>query len=177
MEIWKDVKGYEGLYMVSDLGRVKSVERYVKGRYSNTQRVKEKIKTQSVKDNGYLIVSLYKNNKSSQKYVHRLVAEAFIPNPDNLPEVNHKDGNKQNNCINNLEWCTSKENNWHRYHVLHKCWSSDKKVLCIETGVIYNSITSASQATNIDNGSISKVCHNKRKTAGGFHWRFYNELS
>lgn len=165
-EMWKDIPGFNGAYQISNYGRLKSYKQH-----------KERLMSLHPNRYGYVEKQLYKNNKYINKKIHRLVAEAFIPNPDNLPEVNHKDGNKQNNCVNNLEWCTPKENNWHRYHVLHKCWSSDKRVLCVETEVIYSSITSASQATNIDGGSISKVCHNKRKTAGGFHWRFEDELS
>ena len=111
-EIWKDIKGYEGLYQVSNLGRVKSFN------YMNTG--KEKIKTPTLqkkytmKQGGYLQTTLYKNNKSKTVLVHRLVAEAFIPNPDNLPQVNHKDYNKTNNCVENLEWCSAKYNSNHK---------------------------------------------------------------
>lgn len=109
-EIWKDIEGYEGLYQVSNLGRVKSLERWRKG---NTKPVliKEKIKIPRDNGRGYFITFLYKNNKQRNEYIHRLVAMAFIPNPDNLPQVNHKDENKANNCVDNLEWCTCKYNN------------------------------------------------------------------
>lgn len=164
-EIWSDIVGYENMYQISNYGRLKSF------------KPKEKILSLSPNKNGYIEKQLYKKGKYKSKKIHRLVAEAFIPNPNNLPEVNHKDGDKTNNCVNNLEWVTTKQNNWHRYNVLRKTWSSDKRVVCIETGKIYNSITIASKDTNINDGSISKVCHNKRKTAGGYHWRFYDELS
>ena len=101
LEIFKDIKGYEGLYQVSNLGNVKSLN------YNHTG--KERIlKPGLVKE--YLKVSLCKNNKIRMFSVHRLVAEIFLPNPDNLPCVNHKDENKQNNCVDNLEWCTYKYN-------------------------------------------------------------------
>ena len=165
-EIWADIPEFEGVYQISNYGRLKS---YKQG--------KEKVLSLSPNKHGYIEKQLYKHSKYTNKKIHRLVAEAFIPNPNNLPEVNHKDGNKQNNTVENLEWCTTKENNWHRYNVLNKWWSSDKRVICVETGVIYNSITSAAQDTDIDHGGISKVCHNKRKSAGGFRWRFCDELS
>ena len=105
-EIWRDIKGYEGLYQVSNLGRVKSLERYVKGK-DGLRLVKEIIMSISVcRTNGYFKVILHKDGKQKRYQVHRLVAEAFIPNPDNLPIVNHKDENKINNCVWNLEWCT-----------------------------------------------------------------------
>ena len=102
MEIWKDVVYFEGLYQVSNLGRVKSLN------YSRTGR--EKVLKPS-KTNGYLQVYLYKEGKSKRFSIHRLVAFAFIPNPNNLPIVNHKDEDKSNNCVDNLEWCTVAYNN------------------------------------------------------------------
>ena len=108
-EIWKPIKNYEGLYEVSNLGRIKGVTRYVKGKVGYRIQ-KEKIRKCEVSSNGYLHVLLCKNGKYTTHNVHRLVAGAFIPNPDNLPEINHKDENKENNCVDNLEWCTRKYN-------------------------------------------------------------------
>lgn len=105
-EIWVDIKGYEGLYQVSNLGRVKSLERID----SLGHKRKEKI-FKPQKNKGYLRVSLWKDGKGKKYSIHRLVAIAFIPNPDNLPEVNHKDENKFNNNVDNLEWCTVAYNN------------------------------------------------------------------
>ena len=105
-EVWRDIKGYEGLYQVSNLGRVKSLERYVKGIYG-LRKVQQKIMSIArIRTNGYMQVHLTKNGIAKKYQVHRLVAEAFIPNPNNLPIVNHKDENKINNCVWNLEWCT-----------------------------------------------------------------------
>lgn len=101
-EEWKEVNGYEGLYWISNLGRVKNSKGHIlKQSHSRDQFFGE---------NPYLKVALWKNNRSKNFRVHRLVAEAFIGNPDGLPYVNHKDGNKTNNCVDNLEWCTPKYN-------------------------------------------------------------------
>ena len=106
LEIWKDIKDYEGLYQVSNLGRVRSLPKVDRlGRVHNG-----KIKAQVNNGSGYLIVNLKHNGKQKMKTVHRLVAETFISNDDNLPEINHIDGNKVNNRVDNLEWCTRSEN-------------------------------------------------------------------
>ena len=102
MEKWADILNYKGKYQISNLGRVKALN------YRRTK--KEKIITLK-KSKGYYQVSLWKNGKRKIFLVHRLVAQTFIPNPDNLPQVNHKDENKLNNCVNNLEWCTQAYNN------------------------------------------------------------------
>ena len=109
-EIWRPVVGYEGLYEVSSYGRVRSLDRYVE--YSNGRICLHKGKVLSpVKSNlGYLLVSLYLNKNMKIITVHKLVAQAFIENPDNLPEINHKDEDKTNNSVDNLEWCTRKYN-------------------------------------------------------------------
>ena len=111
-EIWKDVPNYEGLYQVSNLGNVKSLDKYVNSGIKNNTSVKRKgqLLKQSLKKNGYLQVTLTHNNIRKYIGVHRLVAQTFIPNPNNLPVVNHKDENPLNNCVNNLEWCTQKYN-------------------------------------------------------------------
>ena len=111
-EIWKDIKGYEGLYQVSNLGRVKSLERY-KVNHNIKQLVEEKILKPSL--GRYKKVCLCKNSKYQTLYIHRLVADAFIPNTNNDPCVNHIDGNKYNNVVNNLEFCTISQNTKHAY--------------------------------------------------------------
>ena len=105
-EIWKDIKGFEGVYQVSNLGRVKSLPRYTVQKHW----VEEKILNTHHNNSGYCDISLYQNTKRVHKKVHRLVAEAFLPNPYNLPEVDHIDTNKDNNCVWNLKWCTHSEN-------------------------------------------------------------------
>ena len=100
-EIWKEIDGYNGRYEISNFGRLKSYAQNKSG----------KISSGSIEKKGYRVVRLYDNVGNAKDYkVHRLVAEAFIPNPNNLPQVNHKDENKENNCVNNLEWCTNEYN-------------------------------------------------------------------
>lgn len=107
-ELWKDIKGYEGLYQVSNLGNVKSLERLVYNQHNNYIKPERILKPRR-KEDGYLQVYLYNNGKK-QAYVHRLVAESFIPNTDNKAQVNHIDFNKENNIVENLEWVTAVEN-------------------------------------------------------------------
>jgi hypothetical protein len=109
-EIWKPIVGYEGLYEVSNLGNVRSLDRYfiTNGGYRTFR--KGKMLKLTPNPYGYIIVQLWNKQKCYQQGVHRLVAEAFIPNPNNLPVVNHKDEDKTNNCVENLEWCTVKYN-------------------------------------------------------------------
>ena len=109
-EVWKDIKGYEGLYQISNLGRVKTLNRICKIHRKATREIKEIILTTKFLPKGYCFIALYKNNKETKFYIHRLVATAFIPNIDNKPQVNHKDGNKNNNVVSNLEWVTPSEN-------------------------------------------------------------------
>lgn len=190
-EIWKDIEGYEGLYQVSNSGRVKSLERY-KENHSKLQKVEEKIKTVSIDNIGYYRVCLYKDNKLKNARVHRLVAQTFIPNPDNLREVNHKDGNKLNNNIDNLEWVTSSENNKHAWNTgLHICTEKQRKQLSknnqkykskeihqldLNGNYIRTWINAheASRQLDIDRSTISQCCTGGRrnKTAGGYKWCF-----
>lgn len=109
MEKWKPIPDYENLYEVSSYGRVKSLEKY---RYNNggKQLLKERILRPINNGNGYFMVRLYKNKTNKYYLIHRLVAEAFIPNPDNLPMINHRDEDKTNNVADNLEWCDAKYN-------------------------------------------------------------------
>ena len=121
--MWKSIQGYEGYYEVSDSGEVRSLDRYVAdttGKHAGKKRLLKgsmmkltEGKT-SRKEGGYLVVNLRKNHTSRVVPVHVLVARAFIPNPDNMPTVNHKDGNKLNNNVSNLEWVSYSENNWRK---------------------------------------------------------------
>lgn len=108
-EVWRSVKDFEGIYEVSNLGRVRSLDREVPHKNLGIQRRKGKILSQKV-HKGYLKVNLNKSGQKSQPFVHRLVAESFVPNPDNKIQVNHVDEDCKNNSCTNLEWCTPKEN-------------------------------------------------------------------
>ena len=164
-EEWKDIPHFNG-FQVSNDGRVRNKHgRILKG---------------SINNNGYQMVHLRTKDKNKLCTVHRLVAEAFIPNPDNLPFVNHKDENKLNNEAENLEWCTSSYNM--NYGTCRKRISKTKRnntyntkpVRCIELRKTYPSTREAERQTGIDCSQISAVCNHKKnyKTAGGYHWRY-----
>ena len=124
MEIFKDIEEYEGLYKVSNSVRIISLPRV--GTIKTIRELK-----QHKNRYGYMYVTLHKGGKAKRYSVHQLIAKAFIPNPDNLPQVNHKDGNKENNTISNLEWVSASENKLHSYRVLKEQHYS-RKVLCVE---------------------------------------------
>lgn len=148
----KDIKGYEGLYAVTSCGKVWSY--------------KNKIFLKPGKDkSGYLLVTLSKNGCKQTKKIHRIVMETYCPidNMENL-ECDHIDFDCQNNCLKNLQWLAPEQNN--------KKHKACKKVLCVETGIIYKSINEAERQTGINQSSISKACRGKLKTAGGYHWKF-----
>ena len=167
-EEWRDIEGYEGLYQVSNLGRVRSLNcRGHKGCMG--------ILTPRLDGKGYEMVALYKEGKARNIKVHRLVAQAFIPNPNNYPQVNHKDENKTNNDVKNLEWCTNEYN--HNYGTRNERVgkSLSKKVICITTGEIFNSMREACRKYNISVGSMTECCQGKRKTVGGYKWEYFKE--
>lgn len=155
MEIWKDIKDFDR-YQVSNYGNVKSFKHKKDGKLLKL-----------IKQKNYLYVALSKNCKESRRLVHRLVAEAFIPNPDNLSEVNHKDENPMNNCVENLEWCTSKYNA--NYGTRNK--RRAKPIQCVETGKIYWGAREMERQLGIKHNSIAKAIRNGTR-AGGYHWRY-----
>lgn len=185
MEEWKDIKDYEGLYQISNLGRIKSLKRYKKN-HSKTQMIEEKILLPHSTRTGYICVCLCKDAKPKQKTIHRLVAEAFIPNPENKEEVNHIDGDKTNNRVENLEWCTRCENIQHSFkNGFHKLSSERIEKLmksCIKKVNQYSkqgefiktweSIAQAGRELNINHASISACCKGKLKTSGKYIWEY-----
>lgn len=169
-EVWKDIKDYEGLYQVSNLGRVKSLPRKRVTPTKGTYYSAEKILKPDITGHGYLQVTLCRDSKLKKCLIHRLVAQTFIPNLNDYPEVNHKDENKINNVLENLEWCTSKYNaNYGTRKERLKEKNIDKpgkKVICITTGEVFKTLSKASKATKTDASDIGRCCKGKRKTAG-----------
>ena len=170
-EVWKDIKGYEGQYQVSNKGRVKSLSRVT----SDGRSIVDKILKSGKNSVGYLIVNLYKDGQLRSYLIHRLVANAFTDNSENKPEVNHIDENKENNCVNNLEWVTRKENINHGTHNERMAKTQSKPVIGIskdkKSYLYFNSTNDAQRLAGFNNRDISKCCRGKRKTAGGYIWR------
>ena len=162
IEIWKPVVGYEGLYEVSNWGRIKS-----------TKYGKERI-LKLIKDkDGYLFVRLYKNGIIKNYFVHRLVAQAFIPNPDNLPQVNHKDENPINNVVSNLEWCDAKYNCNYGNRNKKVAEKLSKPILQYTLdGKFVREWESYRECKRNGFNHVDMVCRGKRKSCGGFIWRY-----
>lgn len=179
MEIWKDIKGYENKYQVSNMGNVRSLN------YKRTGKIK--LLNNRLDKDGYLIIDL--NNPRKTCKVHRLVAQHFIDNPENKAEVNHISGIKTDNNVSNLEWCTREENERHawdnglcertreiaRKNAAIGTESLKKQVKCITTGEIYESTREASRQTGICQSGISACCRNKQKQSGGYKWEYTEE--
>ena len=166
MEHWKSITGYEGLYEVSDIGRVKSL-----------WHGKEKILKPGKNNCGYLLVSLYKDGHVKKLTVHRLVAEAFIPNQNNLDTVNHKDEDKTNNTVSNLEWMSRGDNNNYGTRNKRAAESLSKQVKMFgkKTGELLATFPSTHEAemiTGIAHQNICSCCIGRRKYAGGYVWRY-----
>ena len=167
-EIFRDIKGFEGLYQISNFGNVKSLKRNI-------------ILKPSSNGKGYLHIILYKNRKSKVSRIHRLVAQAFIPNPENKPQVNHIDGNKRNNNVNNLEWVTNSENQKHafRLHLQTNVGNNNPRVRKINQYDLdgnfiktWNSIYDITKELNINRSSIWRCCTGKYKKSHNYIWRY-----
>lgn len=157
----KYIPGYEGLYAATEDGRIFS--------YKTNKFLKP-----SNNGFGYLYVDLCKNGVRKRYRVHRLIAATYLENPLNLPQVNHKDEDKSNNALSNLEWISPKDNTNYGTGKERSAKSRQKKVICIETGEIFESIDAAGKAKYIDPSCIGKVCKGKGKTAAGVHWKYYD---
>lgn len=188
MEIWKDVCGFEGLYQISSYGRIKSLHYYGGDRVEILKPARDK--------NGYLTIGVWKDGKRYSKKMHRLVAEAFIPNPDNLPQINHKDEDRENNFVENLEWCTNKYNVNYGNHSLHAAQAQmgkrhtvehimkiranapgSKAVLMINPDdmSIVGEYVSGSEAARQIRGTATNVayaCRNQGTKYKGYFWRY-----
>lgn len=177
IEEWKDIKGYEGLYMISNLGRIKSIN------YHNENR-EELMKLITV-NGGYLKIGLYKNGKHKRYFVHRLVAEAFIPNTDNKPHIDHINTLRSDNRVENLRWCTRQENinnpltlvKFQQKMLGNGC--NNKPIVQLSTDNlllgVYKSITTAAKQLGYNNGYIGQCCNGKRTKIYGFKWKYLDD--
>lgn len=185
-EIWRDIKDYEGLYQVSNLGRVRSLDRYVKHSRGGVMVRRKGCLLKPTTNKGYKMVALSKNNTIRYYLIHRLVAEAFIPNPENKPYIDHINTIKTDNRVQNLRWVTRLENENNPLTRKHRSQSlkgennpSSKPVLQYdkEGNFIkeWEYIKLAAISTNINESCISRCCKFKLKTAGGYIWRYVNQ--
>ena len=172
-KLWKEIPGTDGKYLISTAGEVMAISRRVK--FGHVYRwTKTKLLTPRDNGKGYLELEFL----GKHHYIHRLVAEAFIPNPYNFPCINHKDENKENNSVENLEWCDYSYNTNYgtrTKRAKEKQFGDRFVVINLDTGDVYQTPKDASRATGIHNDSISRVCKGKSKTAGGYRWRYLNE--
>ena len=172
-KLWKEIPDTDGKYLISTDGEVMAISRRVK--FGNVYRwTKTKLLIPRDNGKGYLELEFL----GKHHYIHRLVAEAFIPNPYNFPCINHKDENKENNSVENLEWCDYSYNTNYgtrTKRAKEKRFSDRFVVINLDTGDVYQTPKDASRATGIHNDSISRVCKGKSKTAGGYRWRYLNE--
>ena len=199
-EIWKPIiieknevlYDFTGMYEVSNYGRVRSLDRYIDTIINGIpckRKIDRKILKPSKNKNGYLTVYLCKNGNSVRFYLHRLVATIFIDNPNNYSDVNHKDFDKCNNSIDNLEWVSHKENVQHFYNDEDKVKECKRKmkmskakkdnkhpraraVICVETGQIFETLTEASAWCNGNRQNIYNCCNDKQTIAYGYHWKY-----
>lgn len=187
MEVWKAIEGTDGRYEVSNTGKVRGMN------YRNQREPKEI--SQREDKYGYKRVNIFCNGKRAVKTVHRLVAEAFIPNPDALPQVNHIDGNKKNNEKSNLEWCTASRNVQHAFDIglkeksrehariigINHNLKTSKKVVVTNTEsgkrMVFNSISEACRILGVTRSNAQQVLNSdgKRKIAGGYYWELIEE--
>lgn len=162
IEVWKDVPGYAGLYQVSNAGRVRNAR---SGRVLKLHR----------QGRGYCQAMLSKDGHRSHPLVHRLVALAFIPNPDNKPQINHINGDKGDNRPSNLEWCTLSENLYHRHRVLGQPGGRSHPVVCENTGEVYPSAKAAAAVLGLNRTGVTQVCNGKQTTTKKLKFKYLED--
>lgn len=179
VEIWKDIPGFEGFYQASTAGRIRSVDRSVTDAKGVVRFYRGRMMTLCDAGSGYLNVSLSKQGKLYTPRVNRVIAQTFLENPCNYDQVNHKDENKRNNCVANLEWCTAKYNTNYGTGILRRAQAISRPVLQFDPQGNFikrwESITQAERELGIDNSHITRCCKKRLKTTGGFAWRYAEE--
>ena len=178
MTIWKPIHGYENIYEISNTGEIKSCARITKNGKTSYKNKEESIRTICVnnKRHGYCEITLYKNNIGRRYKVHRLVGTTFIPNVLNKPEINHIDGNKLNNAVNNLEWVTSIENKQHGWkNGLYTGNHLKRKITCATTGVVFESVADCARILNIDRRGIFRMLKGEKNHVKGLTFFYINE--
>lgn len=178
-EIWKDVPGYEGLYQVSNLGRIKSLPKTIIYKDGRSKSIQCHILKPQGNGNGYLKLTLCnKAHHQKQHYIHRLVAEAFLPNPMNKPVINHKDENKTNNKASNLEWCTVAYNNTYGTKIARQTSKTSLYVgqftLNLKLIKVWKSAKECGR-NGYSQGNVSACCRGKYKQAYGYIWKYLKE--
>ena len=158
LEFWKDIKDYEGLYQINNIGQVKSL------------RNNKILKPWKLKG-GYLQVTLSKNGEAKRFLIHRLVAEAFLPNEEELPEVDHINNDKTDNRVANLQWISKIENNRKKETGI----MIPRRIICIETGEIFETVTAAAKSVNRNHSTMCNHLRGKYKTCAGKHFKYYDE--
>ena len=177
-ELWKPVKGYETLYEVSNLGNVRSLDKKVKNKYGY-RYMPSKIMKPYKNKLGYLQVRLYKDGKNKNCYIHRLVAEAFLPNPNQYKEINHKDENPSNSIATNLEWCDRKYNINYGSHNEKMSLKKSKVVIQMDKNYeplnAFDSLQQIQKTLGFSSGNICECCNGRRNSAYGYIWRYADE--
>lgn len=174
-EEWRDIPGYEGIYQASNLGNIRSNYTKLQG---HPTRSKGGILKATSNNNGYLSVALYKDGKKKKYLIHRLIATTFIPNPNNLPQINHKDENRHNNHADNLEWCTARYNNWYGTARIRSAITAGKPVQQFTlSGFLiaeYKSSAIAAELLGLTKNGIGSACRSG-KAAYGYLWKFSDD--
>ena len=164
IEEWKDIKEYEGIYQISNFGRIRKISKYVKDGIEYIRN--EKLLKGQIREKGYITVTLTKNGKSKHYRVHRLVAIHFIPNPYNYDQVNHLDKNKQNNRVDNLEWCNNEQNCRHGFA------KKVKRTDMFTNEIKYYDALSDVKNDGFDMGRVSLCCHGRQDVYKCCYWQF-----